>query len=151
PGDGEVLHLPRRDHRLPEPLQPAAADPVPAPAVLAEDLADRDDRPRGADCRVPPERAERPRESADLPSRGGLGAPEGLPLEAPLREVLEAVVYAAHVQAVRTERVEPLPDDALRAAASDVDHEAAAGQRGERLCHAEVDEPRLLVPPDDLD
>ena len=57
----------------------------------------------------------------------------------------------AHVQTLPVRGREAPPDDAFRAAAADVDDEAAFAIVGERARHSEVDEPGLFPTGDDLD
>ena len=66
-------------------------------------------------------------------------------------EIRERPVHAAHVQAVRLERLETLAEHDLRRAAADVDDEPARRVVREVVRDAEVDEARFFGAGDDLD
>src|SRR5215472_11978033 len=77
-------------------------------------------------------------------------------LEAPCRDLAVAeeplaLRHAAHLQALELERREPLADDELGAAATDVDHQAPPGLARHGVRDAGVDEARLLHASNDLD
>jgi hypothetical protein len=66
-------------------------------------------------------------------------------------EEARGIVHAAHVQAVRPQRLEAFAEDALRAAAADVYDEPSLRVVREVVGDTEVDQARLLRPRDHLD
>lgn len=95
--------------------------------------------------------AEAPLDRAQLETRREDGVLERLRCDRAVREVPARVADAPHLEAVDQHRLEPLPENALRAAAADVHDEPPVELLGERVRDAEIDEPPLLRARDDLD
>ncbi len=109
--------------RLAQSPQPLLRDPRLAPAVLAQDLARRDHRSGRSDALRPAQRPIRSLERAHFEPSRDHRAFHRLGRQLPALEEAVRVVHAAHVQAVRPQRLEALAEDALRAASADVDDE----------------------------
>ena len=71
--------------------------------------------------------------------------------ESAVGEKFFAQAHAAYLQALELQRLQPLTDDDLRAAAADVADQAAPGTRCHRVRHAGIDEARLFDAGDDFD
>ena len=151
PGQRELVQRLALLDRLHQTAQRVEVDLSVRPAVHPQHLADGQDRPGGAARAAPAQLAEGLAQRGELQRGGDLGALEIRAAELSVREELRGVADAAHVEAVQRDRLEALADDALGAAAPDVDHEMTSLGFGAHVGHTEVDQAGLLAPGDDLD
>src|SRR5262249_38481543 len=136
-------------------LQAGARQAVFREAVLAQDVLDRARGARGRHRLVPSRRPVGAHDAGELLARGELGGAHAGLLDLAVREVLEAVAHAAHVQRLGELRLEAGAYDELGRAAADVDHQAAlvfySRRHGHGVRYAQVNEARLLASRDHLD
>ena len=148
--EGELLDALLLDQRALELPQRLRRDRARAPAVGAEHGVNGQDGSRRADRAVPAHVAVDLADRTQLEARGQLGLAEGVARDLSVREELQRVADAAHVEAVEHQGLQPLADDALGAAAPDVEHQQPTLQARRAASHALVDEAGLLAARDDL-
>lgn len=151
PVELEALRRARVDQRTPQTLQSLRGDPALRPAVLLQDLRDRQDRAGRTDTGVPAEVQESTLDRSHLEQRRDERLVEGLLRHVAAPEEPPRVRHAAHEQAVRLLRLEAFTEDALGRAAANVHDEPTPGIVGEIVRDAEVREARFLLARDDLD
>ena len=110
-----------------------------------------DDRSRGAHHRVPAVGAVHVLDHLELLASRVFGIHHVARPDAAIGEVFRRHRHAAHVQAFHEPGLELAAQDQFGAAAADVGHEARVVVVLVGVRHAEIDEPRLLAPADDLD
>ena len=140
-----------RLERSPHLLQRGQRDAARGPTVGAHHLVDCPDAPRRANL-APPTLLEEPvtrRQHLSLCCQHGLVEPARAQFT--IAEEAEREAHAAHRDALTQLRLKAAPHDAFGAAAADVDDQVAGAARRNRMGHAGVNEPRLLLPRDNLD
>src|SRR5262249_10498352 len=114
-------------------------------------LADRAHRTGAAGAVLPPAAPELRLHGLELEARCAPRPLEALGGDLAIAEETLAPGDAPHLQAFELERVQPLADDELGAAAADVDHQAFARLARQRMRDARVDEARFFHSRDAFD
>ena len=141
----------RAHHALAQPLQSLQRDAARRQSVLLEDFRERQ-RGAGRGVRLAPVLVpELARDRLDFGARVGLGGEKGIGAKLPVGEEALGVADATHLQRLEPLRIEAAADDELRRSPADVDDEPRLARRRQHVRDAEVDEPRFLVPRDDVD
>ena len=145
------IDVPGPDQLAPQAAQRASIDAVLAPAGRARDRRDRLDRARAADRGAPAGVAVQPFDRLELHAGREQRALHRMPVDPALGKEPPAGADAADVQAFPVQGSESASDDTFRAAAADVDDQTSFAVVGERVSHAQIDEPGLLAARDDVD
>jgi len=146
----ELVDVTGVEHGLFELGQALRRDALAAPALGEHDLAHGENRPRSADGRLPTTLAVSELDGFEFLACGDLGRAHCLRIDAAAAEPALGVAHAAHVQALHLQRFEMTPEDELRAATTDIHHQAQLRFVLEAMRHTEIDEARFLVARDDV-
>ena len=133
------------DHRASQMLQSCEVDAMLRPMVGMQDALDAQDRARRTDAHAPGQPLVRARDRQEFQRRRDFGALQGFARDLALGEKALAVVDAAHVKAVGAQGLVAFSEDALGAAATDVDHQSPLGAARGEVRHAQVDQAGFLA------
>ena len=150
-GELQLPHVAGLPDLAQDPLQHRAGDALGARIELAHHIADGAHGAGAAIGGLPAAAPVGGLDGFEFEARGNPGAGQALHRELAVGEEPFAQGHAAHLQALQLQRLGPLADDQLGAAAADVAHQAPAGLGGHGVGHPRIDQAGLLHAGDDFD